>query len=201
MANPMNDKISLSLPVKISYTAIQEYLRGELAGMKLKKDSGRAVAEILDLSITRSTQEGFDILAQVDIRILTAVFKNREGKLLVDISLDFNKKTQEVWVRDFQVDVKTKSWLVNNTLETVVNAFLYGRLKERMRFDFRDLVKEKLSELNIKLEAPQEASEGIFLSGFVEDFQVVDLFPGKKVMLAFVQINARALIDIRKISF
>lgn len=201
MANPMNDKISLTLPVKISYTAIQEYLRKELAGVKLQKDGEKALAEILGLSITRSELEGFDIQADVDLRILTSVFKNREGKLLVDISLDFNKETQEVSVRDFQVDVKTRSWLVNNALEAVVNAFLYDRLKQRMRFGFEDLVKEKLSELNTKLEAPQEASEGIFFSGFVEDFQVVDFFPGKKVILAFVEINARALIDIRQINF
>ena len=201
MANPMNDKISLSLPVKISYSAIQEYLQRELTGMKLQKDGEKAVAEILDISLTRSTQEGFDIQAEVDIRILTSVFKNRQGKLLVDVSLDFNKKAQEVSVRDFRVDVKTKNWLVNNVVETIVNAFLYGRLKERMRFDFNELVKEKLSELNTKLEAPQEATDGIYFSGFIEDFQVVDLFPGKKVILAFVQISARALIDIRQISF
>lgn len=201
MANPMNDKISLSLPVKISYSAIQEYLQRELTGMKLQKDGEKAVAEILDISLTRSTQEGFDIQAEVDIRILTSVFKNRQGKLLVDVSLDFNKKAQEVSVRDFRVDVKTKNWLVNNAVETIVNAFLYGRLKERMRFDFNELVKEKLSELNTKLEAPQEATDGIYFSGFIEDFQVVDLFPGKKVILAFVQISARALIDIRQISF
>lgn len=201
MANPMNDKISLTLPVKISYTAIQEYLRKELTGMKLQKNGEKALAEILGLSLTRSKQEGFDIQADVDIRILTSVFKNRKGKVLVDISLDFSKETQEVSVRDFQVDVKTKSWLVNNALEAVVNAFLYDRLKQRMRFDFRDLVKEKLSELNTKLEAPQEASEGIYFSGFVEDFQVMDLFPGKNVILVFIEINARALIDIREINF
>lgn len=201
MANPMNDKISLTLPVKISYTAIQKYLQKELVGTKLQKNGEKALAEILGISITRSEQDGFDIQADVDIRILTTIFKNRKGKVLVDISLDFSKETQEVSVRDFQVDVKTRSWLVNNALEAVVNAFLYDRLKQRMRFDFRNLVREKLSELNTKLEAPQEASEGIYFSGFVEDFQVKDLFPGKKVILAFIEINARALIDIRQINF
>lgn len=201
MANPMNEKISLTLPVKISYTAIQEYLRKEFIGMKLEKDGDKPMAEILGLAVSKSDEEGFDIQVDMDVRILTSVFRNREGKMLVDIALDFNRSAQEVSVRDFRVDVKTNSWLVDNALEAVVNAFLYGRLKQRMRFDFRNLVKEKLSELNTKLESAQEATEGIFFSGFIEDFKVKDLFPGQKVILAFIEIDARALIDIRQINF
>lgn len=201
MANPMNDKISLTLPVKISYTAIQEYLRKEFIGMKLEKEGDKPMAEILGIAVSKSEEEGFDIRADMDVRILTSVFRNREGKMLVDIALDFNRSTQEVSVRDFRVDVKTKSWLVDNALEAVVNAFLYGRLKQRMRFDFRSLIKEKLSEVNTKLESAQEATKGIFFSGFIEDFKVKDLFPGQKVILAFIEIEARALIDIRQINF
>lgn len=201
MANPMYEKISLTLPVKISYTAIQEYLRKEFIGMKLEKDGDKPMAEILGLAVSKSDEEGFDIQVDMDVRILTSVFRNREGKMLVDIALDFNRSAQEVSVRDFRVDVKTNSWLVDNALEAVVNAFLYGRLKQRMRFDFRNLVKEKLSELNTKLESAQEATEGIFFSGFIEDFKVKDLFPGQKVILAFIEIDARALIDIRQINF
>lgn len=201
MANPMNDKISLTLPVKISYTAIQEYLRKEFIGMKLEKEGDKPMAEILGIAVSKSEEEGFDIRADMDVRILTSVFRNREGKMLVDIALDFNRSTQEVSVRDFRVDVKTKSWLVDNALEAVVNAFLYGRLKQRMRFDFRSLIKEKLSEVNTKLESAQEATKGIFFSGFIEDFKVKDLFPGQKVILAFIEIEARALIDIQQINF
>lgn len=201
MANPMNEKINLRLPVKISYSALEAYLRKELVGKRFQKDEGKDFAEVLDISLESSKLEDFDLLADVDARMLSSIFKNRNVRVVVDIALDFQRNTQVVSVRDFRVDIKSRSWLVDNALEAVVNAFLYDRLKKRMQFDLRDLIKGKLSEINTKLESPQQATDGIAFSGFVEAFRLVDLFPGKKVLLAVVEVEARALIDIQEINF
>lgn len=201
MANPMNEKISLKLPVKISYTALEAYLRKELVGKKFQKDEGKDFAEVLGISLQGSKLEDFDLQADIDARMLSSIFRNRTVRVVVDIALDFQRSSQVVSVRDFRVDIKSRSWLVDNALEAVVNAFLYDRLKKRMQFDLRDLIKGKLSEINTKLESPQQATEGIAFSGFVEAFRLVDLFPGKKVMLAVVEVEARALIDIQEINF
>ena len=201
MANPMNEKINLRLPVKISYSALEAYLRKELVGKKFQKDEGKDFAEVLGISLEGSKLEDFDLQADVDARMLSSIFKNRNVRVVVDIALDFQRNTQVVSVRDFRVDIKSRSWLVDNALEAVVNAFLYDRLKKRMQFDLRDLIKGKLSEINTKLESPQQATDGIAFSGFVEAFRLVDLFPGKKVLLAVVEVEARALIDIQEINF
>lgn|SRR5690554_1652823 len=201
MANPMNEKINLRLPVKISYSALEAYLRKELVGKKFQKDEGKDFAEVLGISLEGSKLEDFDLQADIDALMLSSIFKNRRVRVVVDIALDFQRNTQVVSVRDFRVDIKSKSWLVDNALEAVVNAFLYDRLKKRMQFDLRDLIKGKLSEINTKLESPQQATEGISFSGFVEAFRLVDLFPGKKVLLAVVEVEARALIDIQEINF
>lgn len=197
----MNEKINLRLPVKISYSALEAYLRKELVGKKFQKDEGKDFAEVLGISLEGSKLEDFDLQADIDALMLSSIFKNRRVRVVVDIALDFQRNTQVVSVRDFRVDIKSKSWLVDNALEAVVNAFLYDRLKKRMQFDLRDLIKGKLSEINTKLESPQQATEGISFSGFVEAFRLVDLFPGKKVLLAVVEVEARALIDIQEINF
>ena len=201
MANPMNEKINLRLPVKISYSGLEAYLRKELVGKRFQKDEGKDFAEVLGISLESSKLEDFDLQADVDARMLSSIFKNRNVRVVVDIALDFQRNTQVVSVRDFRVDIKSRSWLVDNALEAVVNAFLYDRLKKRMQFDLRDLIKGKLSEINTKLESPQQATDGIAFSGFVEAFRLVDLFPGKKVLLAVVEVEARALIDIKEINF
>lgn len=197
----MNEKINLRLPVKISYSALEAYLRKELVGKTFQKDEGKDFAEVLGISLEASKLEDFDLQVDIDARMLSSIFRNRRVRVVVDIALDFQRNSQVISVRDFRVDIKSNSWLVDNALEAVVNAFLYDRLKKRMQFDLRDLIKEKLSEINTKLEAPQQATEGIAFSGFVESFRLVDLFPGKKVLLAVVEVEARALIDIQEINF
>lgn len=201
MANPMNEKINLRLPVKISYSALEAYLRKELVGKRFQKDEGKDFAEVLEISLEGSKLEDFDLQADINARMLSSIFKNRNVRVVVDIALDFQRNTQVVSVRDFRVDIKSRSWLVDNALEAMVNAFLYDRLKKRMQFDLRDLIKGKLSEINTKLESPQQATDGITFSGFVEAFRLVDLFPGKRVLLAVVEVEARALIDIQEINF
>lgn len=201
MANPMNEKITLKLPVKVSYPALEAYLRKELVGKTFQKDEGKDFAEVLGISLEASKLEDFDLQVDIDARMLSSIFRNRRVRVVVDIALDFQRNSQVISVRDFRVDIKSNSWLVDNALEAVVNAFLYDRLKKRMQIDLRDLIKEKLSEINTKLEAPQQATVGIAFSGFVEAFRLVDLFPGKKVLLAVVEVEARALIDIQEINF
>lgn len=201
MANPMNEKVNLKLPVKISYSALEAYLRKELVGKRFQKDEGKDFAEVLGISLEGSKLEDFDLQADIDALMLSSIFRNRRVRVVVDIALDFQRSSQIISVRDFRVDIKSNSWLVDNALEAVVNAFLYDRLKKRMQFDLRDLIKGKLSEINTRLESPQQATEGISFSGFVEAFRLVDLFPGKKVLLAVVELEARALIDIQEINF
>lgn len=203
MTNLPQENSLINLPVKISYETLEVFLKKKLEGEEIKKTSQKSssYARILDLSLASSREENYDLAVDVKFKTLTSFFKNREGNILLDIAFEFDPETQQVFVRDYKFDLKSNSWLMDNSLETIVNSFLYEKLKKKMSFDFRPLIEKQLNSLNGKLEEPLEAIDGIFLSGFLLDFKIKELLPGDKLLLVFVELEAKALVEVKKIDF
>lgn len=204
MEESLEDKIVIKVPVKISYSALEAYLREKLVGEKIGKEEngqGTNYISILDLFLAVSREEEFDLAVDVKFKTLTSLFHNKEGSILLDASIDFDAERQLLSVKKYRLQVDSKSWLLKKSFETLINSFFHKKIKKKMKYDFRPLIKEQLIEINKKLESSLEPVEGVFLSGFLDDFKVSDILPGGKMLLILVEIEGNALVDIKKISF
>ncbi len=198
------NNVIISLPVNITYAALVEVLREKARGeiIQVEKENGKTTqyAEILDISFQKSELENYDLLFEIEFRTLTSVFKNKKGMLYLDAAIDYNELEQVVQVRDFRLDVKSGSWLMNNSIEAVANKFIYGKLKSKMKLDLTPEINKRINELNRKLEDPMEVMEGINFFGQIDSFSIGRIIPKPQHFLVLLNLNGNAVVDVEKIN-
>ncbi|MGY5848759.1 DUF4403 family protein [Salegentibacter sp. HM20] len=204
MKNSLLDEVSLRLPVKISYKVIEDFLKKKMIGEKISQEkNGKSTdyAEIQDIEISSSPEEGYDLAINLKLQILTTLFKNRKLNLLLHAKLDFDETGQLISVKKYNLDGKSRNWLLDNLLEGLSNTLLYNSIIRKMRVDLSPHIKEQLASVNSKLEDDMETAPGVHVSGYIKDFRIVDIIPGSNQFLIGIEITGHGLIDIRKIGF
>lgn len=193
----------IRLPINIDYSVVETYLRkkmiGETISSQTKDGKGSAYAEILNLSLEKSLDEDYDLALELKFKTLTTFFRNKEGKMVLHVSLDFDEEDQFVSVNNFKLEGNTKNWLFNRSLETIVNTFMHGKIKNKMKFDFRPEIEKQLRSMNEKLDNRLEVVEGIFLSGRLNSFRIYEIIPQASRFLVLVNFEGNTLLDIKKI--
>jgi hypothetical protein len=194
----------IRLPINIDYSVIETFLRkkmiGELISSEDKDGNGSVYAEILDLSLGKSRDEAYDLALELKFKTLTTFFRNKIGKIVLLLSLDFDKVEQLVRVDNFELKGYTKNWLFNKSLETIINSFMRGKLKNKMKFDFRPEIEKQLQSMNEKLVDRLEIIEGIFLSGRLDSFKISEIIPKETQFLVLVNFEGNTILDIKKLA-
>jgi len=193
----------IRLPISISYNVMEAYLRKKMIGETIssEEEEGKVstYAEILDLSLEKSQYEAYDLALELKFKTLTTFIKNKEGKILLHLSLDFDKDEQLVRVNNFKLEGNTKNWLLNRFLETIINTFMHGKIKNKMKFDFRPEIEKHLRSINEKLNDRLKVAEGIFLFGRLNTFKIIEIIPQASGFLILVNFEGNTLLDIKKI--
>lgn len=199
------NNVIISLPVNITYTALEEIIREKSRGeiIKVENEEGKSTSygQILDVSFQQSLQDNYDLIFDIKFKTLTTVFKNKVARVLVDVSLDYDAIEQVIRVKDYKLDVKSSNWLMNNALEAVVNKIIYRKLKKKMIFDLKQEVDKQILELNHKLEEPVEVMQGINLFGQIDTFSIGAIIPKPDHFLVLLNLNGNAVVDVEKIIF
>lgn len=196
------DGIRIHLPVRIEYHVLEAFLRERMKGEKIKAEKNgevTAYAEILDFSLEKSQQADHDLDVFVKYRTLTTFFKNKQGEVLVNLSLYFDEAAQELLVTDYKLKGNSEGWLMNKVLPSLINTFLHKKLKDKMRFAFKQKIEEQVNSLNEKLRSQIKAAEGVFVSGELSTARVSDIIVGKSHFLVSVEIEGTGLAEIREI--
>lgn len=205
MERPSENNVIITLPVNLSYVAVEGYLKENFIGeiIREEKENGKVTnyAEILDLAMQGSAEEEFDIAVDVTFKNLTSIFKNKTGRILLHLSLDFNEAEQEISVGKFKLEGNSGSWLMDNAMEAMANTFLHNKIKNKMIFNFRQIIEEQLLELNRKLEEPYEVNPGMNLYGKLNNFRIYKIIPKIRHLYVLLNIEADAVMDIEQINF
>ena len=193
----------IRLPISLAYTVVETYLRKKMIGETISSEAedGKVTtyAEILDLSLEKSQDEAYHLALELKFKTLTTFFKNKEGKILLHLSLDFDKEAQLVSVNNFKLEGNTKNWFFNKSLETMVNTFMRGKIKNKMKFNFRPEIEKHLRSMNEKLDHRLEVAEGIFLFGRLNTFKISEIILQASQFLILVNFEGNTLLDIKKI--
>lgn len=203
MSNSLQDKISIRLPVKIGFKVLDEALRNKLVGENIETEGKdgevSTYATILDAMLVKSEKEGYDLAVDIKFKTLTSLFKNVEGRILLHITTEFDPEEQEIMVKDYKLEGKSNNWLMDKSLQAVANTFIYQKLKDRMKLDFSPHIEKQLRKINEKLEEHIKPSEEISLSGYLENFKIVDIIPGESLFLISIEIEGFAIAELTKI--
>lgn len=201
--DPSKINNSLTLPVKIEYSVLQSLLRKKMIGEKISsegKDGEVAnYAEILNISIQRSVRENYDLAVEIQFRNLTSFLKNKEGKFVLYAALDFDELLQQIQVVDFEIDGTSKNWLFNNTIETIANTFMRGKIRDKMKVDFQPEIQKQLVTINEKLNSDFEVADGIKISGEMKFIKINEIVLQERQVLVLVQVEGQTLINIQNI--
>ena len=205
MGEFIDRNINLTIPVIVGYKALDEYLREKLIGELVsneKKDGKKSTyARIIDISIEKSDLEGFDILLNIGLQTLTNLFKNRQVKIFFHAALKLDRELQHLSLTDFEVDGKTKNWFADKLLETIVNKWIYEKIKRKMNFDLMPLIEEKIGAINVELENKLEMKEGMNLIGSLNKVEISNLRAGEKELWISVSICGTGLLELEKLKF
>lgn len=195
--------VVLRLPVKITYKVLEVYLQKKLLGKVLSK--GKADGETSDhariqkISLERSNLEDFDLAVHLQLKLLTRFFRNKEIKMTVQLALGFSEVRQEVMIQRYRLDGENNGWFTNKLVETFINNFMYSKLMDKMKFDIRPLVVEKLEKLNGQLSEGLEVADGINITGKVNEFRLTEVIPGQRTLLVSVSVLGNNVLNIKKI--
>jgi len=197
--------VNVTIPVKIGYPVLDKFLRSKMIGEIISKEGSDGeksnYAQILDVTIGQSELEGFDLCLNIDIQTLTSLFKNKRVKILFHAALKLHKEEQRISLQDYKVDGKTKNWIADQVLETVVNKWMYDKLKRKMNFDFMPHIEEHIKSLNEKLENKLEAKEGIHLIGTLENMELSNLKAGEADLWVSVTVKGTGIVELTKLDF
>lgn len=202
--NDFNDQnINITVPVIIGYSVLDNYLRTKLVGEIISKENSEGkksnYAQVLDVSISRSNMEGFDLCLDITLQTLTSLFKNKQVKILFHAALQLDRELQHISLKDYEIDGKTKNWFADQLLETVVNKWMYEKLKKKMNFDLMPHIEEKLGSLNDKLENKLEAKEGIHLIGSLDKIEISNLKAGEKELWISVTVTGTGIVELERL--
>ncbi len=197
------NNVNIQLPVKVDYRILDEFLQEKLQGKVLSKGkadgSSSDHAKIRHISMGKSGLEDFDLAIHVTLELLTRFFKGKKIKVVVHLALQFDAANQEIRIDHYELDGENTNWVTNKLLETVVNTFMYSKLKQKMKVDLRPFIDKQLGALNEKLNERLELSEGINLSGKMNRFRIEEVYPGQNYLLISIDIAGNNVVNIQKI--
>ncbi|MBT8319880.1 MAG: DUF4403 family protein [Gramella sp.] len=204
MKEEFNDQnINITIPVIIGYNILTKYLKEKLIGEIISKedsDGGKSnYAQVLDVSMQKSDLEGFDLRVDMNLQTLTSLFKNKQVKILFHAALELDRELQHISLRDYEIDGKTKNWFADKLLETVVNKWMYEKLKKKMNFDLMPHIDEKIGSLNEKLENKLEAKEGVHLIGSLDKLEISNLKAGENELWISLTATGTGLVELEKL--
>lgn len=202
--NPQNNyNVVLRLPVKVDYQVLQTYLQKKLLGKIISK--GKANGETSDrariqaITLEKSPLEDYDLAVHVQLKLLTTFFRNKKIRVATHLSIGFSEAEQEVLIRRYKLESENNGWFIDRLVETLINNFMYSKLKEKMKFDIRPVVEQKLEKLNRQFANGLEVADGVNITGKVKEFRVQEVIPGQRTLLVSVSILGNNVLNIKSI--
>ncbi|AVR44373.1 hypothetical protein C7S20_03375 [Christiangramia fulva] len=201
----MENNIKIILPVKIGYPVLEKYLREKLMGEIIQKKKGngemRNFAQILELSLYKSSLANYDVALELELQTLTSLWKNRPVKLVFHAKLEFDRNVQQISISDYKMTAKSNSKIADFLLHGILNTWFYEKLKKRMNFDFLPEIASQLEKLNEKLLNQIETVEGVHLSGSLQSIEIEEITALEDHLHISLDILGDTSVEIKKIKF
>ncbi len=200
---PTSQDISLSIPIKIRFKALQNYLNKEFVGKTISRNNsnGKEINyfKILEIDIEKSDIEKYNLELTLKLETLTTFYNKRELQISIQTLVNMDVNSQRIYVDTYKIDSTGKSWIANQMLKSIVNTFIYGKIIKNFNIDLLPLINEKLIELNEKLASKIEVKSGISIIGSLENLTITHFMVKQNDIWVIVNINGWGIIDIEEL--
>ncbi len=195
----MESPINLTVPILVSYSALESVLQQKLVGMyipKVEADSpANPYAQVLDVGVTGSRADAYNLMLRVQIKILRTMLKRDKVDLYASVALAYDNTTQQLYVRHFSMESNTSSGFYNTALEVLVNKVAYSQIIEKTRIDLTTIIDPELQKVNSQLEQGLEL-KGLKLKGTVEAVTVQDIVPKSDGLSLVLQAHGNLQVTV-----
>ncbi|TXK50258.1 DUF4403 family protein [Pontibacter qinzhouensis] len=189
----MENLISIQLPIKIAYAAVEGLLKKQLVGEYIPKpEAGKEespYAQILDVGVAGSSAGEGTIFLHVKLRILRTLMKRDQVDLYVVASVGYDNEAQYVFVKNFKVESRTRSTFYNKALEVLVNKVAYNQIIQKANVNLQAILSVQLQKLNTQLAEGLQV-KGLKLKGAVSEVAVQNILPQPDRITLSVEVKA-----------
>lgn len=196
---PMESPVSISIPISVSYVALEGVLQQQLVHTYIPKPGEDATvspyAQILEVGIIGSSAGVYNLLLRVQLKILRTVLKRDKVDLYASVALAYHNATQQLYVQQFAMESHTSSGFYNSALQVLVNKVAYNQIIEKTRIDLKPLIGAELEKLNNQLAQGLEL-QGLRLKGAVAAVEVQDIVPTPDGLSLRVQAQGNLQVAI-----
>ena len=195
----MEEPIRISLPVSVSYPALETVLKKQLVGEYLPKpeEGAEPYAQVLDVGISGSSAAANEVILRVKVSILRTVMKRDNVDLYVLATLGYDNASQQLFVEQFNLNSRTSSAFYNTALEVMVNKVAYSQIIRKANISLNTIIATELAKANAMLSEGLEVKEGIKLLGVVKEVRVqnITLLPQKVTLTVELSSSLEASIQ------
>lgn len=204
-SNTPDQGISMTLPLRIDFVAIENLLKKKFIGTNISKTDANGKSsnyfKIVDIHLAESTANTYNLKLIMKLQTLTLLFNHKELEVSVDANLLLDITTQKLYVEAYHINSHGNHWIANNILKTVLNTFIYKKIINTLSVDLTPLLNEKIENLNTKLASKLEATQGISILGTVENFSINHFEIKENKFWVFINTSGWCIVEIEDLNF
>ncbi|MGC1632190.1 MAG: DUF4403 family protein [Gelidibacter sp.] len=198
-----NHDISLSLPIKISFTALKHYLNKEFVGTTISRpnSNGKTVNyfKILDIDFEQTDIEKYNIELMVKLETLTTFYNKRELDISVLAFVNLDVGSQKIYIDTYKIDSKGKNWFANQLLKSMINTIIYQKIIKNLNIELLPIIKKNILQLNEKLASKIEVKSGISILGSMEKVIIAHFEIKQNDIWVIINIKGWGIIDVESL--
>ena len=202
---PINQDISLSIPIKIGFVALKNYLNKEFVGKTISKtnSNGKEINyfKILEIEINKSSIEKYNIELIVKLETLTTFYHKRELKISVQTFVKMDVGSQNIYIDTYKIDSKGESWFANQILNPIINTFVSRKISDNANIELLPIIKKNMIQLNEMLASKIEVKSGISILGALENLTITHLEVKRDDIWVIISVNGWGIIDVEDLDF
>ncbi|RIJ34284.1 DUF4403 family protein [Pontibacter oryzae] len=176
----MESPIQISLPITVSYAALEAVLQKQLIGEFIPKPEDRATAnpyaQVLHVGIAGTSAGAYNLLLRVQLKILRTVLKRDKVDLYASVALAFDNASEQLYVKQYSMESHTSSGFYNTALQVLVNKVAYNQIIDKARIDLKAIIGVELKKVNSQLGQGMEL-KGLKLKGAIGVVAVQNIVP------------------------
>ena len=198
-----NQDISLSIPIKISFTALKNHMNREYVGKIISRPNSNGTPvnyfKILDIDLVQSDFEKYNIELIFKLETLTTFYNKRELQISVLTFVKMNIESQEVYVDSYKIDSKGDSWLANQLVKSIINTFIYQKIIKNLSIALLPVIKKNRDLLNEKLASKIEVKSGMSILGSLENLTITHFEIKQNNIWVIINMNGWGIIEIESL--
>ena len=202
---PINQDISLSIPIKIGFVALKNYLNKEFVGKTISKtnSNGKEINyfKILEIEINKSSIDKYNIELIVKLETLTTFYHKRELKISVQTFVKMDVGSQNIYIDTYKIDSKGESWFANQILNPIINTFVSRKISDNANIELLPIIKKNMIQLNEMLASKIEVKSGISILGALENLTITHLEVKRDDIWVIISVNGWGIIDVEDLDF